>query len=151
MTRLQNLDAQDLEFQNLAYEALKMMMQDAPPKLQNLSETQGTNIKEFEAKAGSETMFDYNNGDPLANTDITDMHMQKGAAIDFSGASGKQEVAVLDTFQKGSASRAKDAIASGNMDASGTALDDQWATFDRRAEAQDHAMADAGFKVLLLI
>ena len=66
--------------------------------LQNLSETQGTNINEFEAKAGSETMFDYNNGDPLANTDITDMHMQKGAAIDFSGASGKQEVAVLDNF-----------------------------------------------------
>ena len=120
-------------------------------RLQNLSETQGTNIKEFEAKAGSETMFDYNNGDPLANTDITDMHMKKGAAIDFSGATGKKEVAVLDTFQKGSSSRAKDAIASGNMDASGTALDDQWATFDRRAEAQDHAMADAGFKVMLLI
>ena len=59
-------------------------------KLQNLSETQGTNINEFEAKAGSETMFDYNNGDPLANTDVTDMHMQKGAAIDFDGASGSR-------------------------------------------------------------
>jgi hypothetical protein len=66
--------------------------------LQNLSETQGTNIKEFEAKAGSQTMFDFNNGDPLANTDVTDMHMQKGAAIDFDGASGKQEVAVLGKF-----------------------------------------------------
>ena len=83
---------------NICYPQLQNLYLDAFWGLQNLSETQGTNIKEFEAKAGSQTMFDFNNGDPLANTDVTDMHMQKGAAIDFDGASGKQEVAVLGKF-----------------------------------------------------
>ena len=86
-------------------------------------------------------MFDYNNGNPLANTDINDMHMRKGASIDFSGASGKQELGVMNKFEKGSNWRAKKAIASGDMNGSGTALDNQWATFDRRAQAQDRAMA----------
>ena len=58
----------------------------------NLAVTQGTNVNEYEAKAGSETMMDFNNGDPLANTNINDMHMKKGASVDFSGATGQQEL-----------------------------------------------------------
>ena len=69
------------------------------------------------------------------------MFMKKGANIDFSGASGKQELGVMNKFEKGSNWRAKKAIKSGDMNAAGTGLDDQWATFDRRAQAQNRAMA----------
>ena len=41
-------------------------------------------------------MFDFNNGDPMANTKVNDMHKEAGASIDFSGASGKQEIGVID-------------------------------------------------------
>jgi len=92
--------------------------------LMNLGHSRGTNINEFEAKAGSQTMMDFTNGNPLANSDIKDMHMKKGASIDFAGASGKQEVNVMNKFEKGSSRRAKDAIKSGNMNAAGTGLDD---------------------------
>ena len=60
--------------------------------LQNLKNT----VAEYEAKSGSETMFDFNNGDPMANTKVNDMHKEAGASIDFSGASGKQEIGVID-------------------------------------------------------
>ena len=62
--------------------------------LQNLK----TEIAEYEAKKGSQTMFDFNNGDPLKGTHVADMHKQAGASINFSGASGKQELGGIDQF-----------------------------------------------------
>ena len=47
------------------------------------------NIGEYHAGAGSETMFDFANGDPLAGTNIADMHKSAGASIDFNNATGK--------------------------------------------------------------
>ena len=58
--------------------------------LVNLGQSHGTNVNEFEAKKGSETMFDFNNGDPLANTNMGKMSMEAGAGVNFSGETGKQ-------------------------------------------------------------
>ena len=98
-------------------------------------------------------MFDFQNGDPLANTNIDDMHMKAGASIDFAGASGKQELGVMNRFEQGSHTRAMDAAknAKGNLDHADEALDDEWATLDIKNKALDHAFSDAGIKVVLLI
>ena len=64
-----------------------------------------TNVKEYHAGKGSETMFDFSKGDPLAGTTVTDMHKSAGANIDFNGATGNQEIGVVDQFQKGSQKR----------------------------------------------
>ena len=69
--------------------------------LVNLGQSHGTNVKEFEAKAGSASMFDFNNGDPLGNTDIDKMSMKAGADVAFSGETGKQGNAVMDRFMDG--------------------------------------------------
>ena len=82
--------------------------------LVNLKTTKGTNVKEYEAKAGSETMMDFNNGNPLGNTKIDDMHMKKGASVDFSGATADQEMGVMNQFQKGNDKRGNAAMKSGN-------------------------------------
>merc|ERR1712054_655320 len=116
----------------------------------NLGETKGTNIKEFEAKAGSEVMMDFNNGDPLANTDINDMHMKKGASIDFSGSTGEQELGVMDRFSEGSYKRANAALATGDVDAIGEATDDRWATQDIRSKSLDKHFEEAGYAILLI-
>ena len=119
--------------------------------LMNLATTKGTNIKEFDAKAGSETMMDFNNGDPLANTKINDMHMHKGSSVDFSGATGEQELGVMDQFEKGSSKRAMDALKNGTTDQKGSTMDDQWATIDTRTKSMEKAFAENIPKVVLLI
>merc|ERR1712178_91047 len=112
----------------------------------NLKNTQGTNVNEFEAKKGSETMFDFKNGDPLANSNIKDMHMKAGASVDFNGASGKQEMGVMNKFEKGSHSRVMGAVKSGNLDKTSTALDDASGTMDLKKKAFAAAEKDAGLK-----
>ena len=122
--------------------------------LMNLADIKGTQINEFEAKKGSETMFDFQNGDPLANTNIDDMHMKAGASIDFNGASGMQEIGVMNRFEQGSHTRVMDAAKNANLDNldhAGETLDDEWATLDIKNKAVDHAFSDAGIKVVLLI
>ena len=122
--------------------------------LMNLADIKGTQINEFEAKKGSETMFDFQNGDPLANTNIDDMHMKAGASIDFNGATGMQEVGVMNRFEQGSHTRVMDAAKNANLDNldhAGETLDDEWATLDIKNKAVDHAFSDAGIKVVLLI
>ena len=121
--------------------------------LMNLATKKGTSINEFEAKKGSETMFDFQNGDPLANTHIKDMHMKAGANIDFAGASGKQELGIANQIEKGNHGRTMAAAknAKKNLNAADTALDDQSAAMDVKNKALDHAFADAGIKMVLLI
>ena len=123
---------------------------DSDFALMNLKDTKGTNVKEFEAKKGSETMMDFSHGDPLANSKIGDMHMKAGASIDFNGASGKQEMGVMNKFDKGASTRLNAAVKSKDMSKAGTAMDDKWATQDIKNKALDHAEKDA-FKVVLLI
>ena len=121
--------------------------------LMNLATQKGTSIKEFEAKKGSQTMFDFQNGDPMANTKIKDMHMKAGANVDFAGASGKQELGVMNQFEKGNHVRTMNAAknAKKNLNAANTALNDQSAVMDAKNKALDHAFADAGIKMVLLI
>ena len=121
--------------------------------LMNLATQKGTSINEFEAKKGSQTMFDFKNGDPLANTHVKDMHMRAGAKIDFAGASGKQEMGVMDQMQKGTQARTMTAAknAKHNLNAADTALNDQSAVMDAKFKAVDHAFKDAGIKMVLLI
>ena len=57
-----------------------------------------TDVKEFDAKKGSETEFDFSKGDPLADTNITDMHKEAGADIDFNDATTDQKLGVIDKF-----------------------------------------------------
>ena len=121
------------------------------PRLMNLATTKGTNIKEFDAKAGSEVMMDFNNGNPLANTKINDMHMHKGASIDFSGATGNQELGVMDKFAKGTDKHAMSAIKSGTTNQKDAALDDHGAMLDIRNKSMDKAFAENFPKVVLLI
>jgi hypothetical protein len=47
-----------------------------------------TDIKAYDAKKGSETMFDYSKGDPFADTNIGEMSKEAGANIDYTGATG---------------------------------------------------------------
>ena len=57
-----------------------------------------TDMQEYHAKAGSNSMFDFSRGDPLANTHITDMHKDAGANLNFHGSSGAQEMGVINRF-----------------------------------------------------
>ena len=75
-------------------------------------------------------MMDFKNGNPLKNTKINDMHMKKGASVDFSGATGKQELGVMDKFEKGSSTRAMNALKTGTTAKKESTMDDQWATID---------------------
>ena len=77
-------------------------------------------------------MMDFKNGNPLKNTKINDMHMNKGASVDFSGATGKQELGVMDKFEKGSSTRAMNALKTGTTAKKESTMDDQWATIDTR-------------------
>ena len=97
---------------------------DSEYALINLKNTQGTTVNEFEAKKGSSTMFDFKNGDPLANTKIKDMHMKAGAAVDFNGANGKQEMGITNQLGKGALKRTVAASKSKDLNKAGHALDD---------------------------
>ena len=83
-----------------------------------------TDIKEYHAGAGSETMFDFSKGDPLAGTHIDDMHKTAGANIDFTGATGQQELGVVDQFQKGSQKRLDAAASTDQSTDAGRAAND---------------------------
>ena len=60
------------------------------------------NIGEYHAEKGSNTNFDFSKHNPLEGTTIDDAHKTAGAHINFHNATGKQEIGVIDHFQKGS-------------------------------------------------
>ena len=66
--------------------------------LQNLV----TDVHEFHAKDGSNTIFDFNKGDPLATTTVNDLHKDKGAQLSFAGATANQQQGVTGRFLDGS-------------------------------------------------
>ena len=53
-----------------------------------------TDVKEYHAKSGSNSIFDFSKGDPLATTTVTDLHKDKGAALSFNGATADQQQGV---------------------------------------------------------
>ena len=114
------------------------------------------NVNEYDAKKGSETMFDYSKGDPLAGTKITDMHKEAGASIDFNGATGTQEVGVTDKFQQGSQKRV-DAAVKGDMNtdagkqALATANANQFDTINDKFNAVNDQLTDAFGKSKLMV
>ena len=57
-----------------------------------------TDMNEYHAKSGSNSMFDFSKGDPLKNTNIQDMHKDAGANLNFHGATGNQEMGVINRF-----------------------------------------------------
>ena len=102
-----------------------------------------SNMKEFHAKAGSATVFDFAKGDPLATTNVNDLHKDAGAQLAFSGSSGKQEQGVTGRFMDGSSSRLRDATANGGWDQKSSAMDNHFSTFDDHFKAFDHRINDA--------
>ena len=102
-----------------------------------------TSIKDFETNAGSNTIFDYRNTDPLANTHIGTMLKHDGAKLTFVGATGDQHYDVANRFLDGSTKQINNnvndlAAASGSdsatrsklMDDNLSALHDQFSTLD---------------------
>ena len=55
-----------------------------------------SDMKEYEAKKESNTLFDFAKGDPLATTKVMDIHKEKGGNLAFANSSGKQELGVVD-------------------------------------------------------
>ena len=108
-----------------------------------------TDMNEYHAKKGSNLMFDFSKGDPLKNTNIKDLHKDAGAHLNFHGASGKQEMGVVNKFQQGAEKRLNDAT-HGKGGNRWTAINNQMDTMNDRFTAMNHVMADAK-KVLLLI
>ena len=108
-----------------------------------------TDMNEYHAKKGSNSMFDFSKGDPLKNTNIKDLHKDAGAHLNFHGATGKQEIGVVNKFQKGAEKRLNDAT-HGKGGNRWTAINNQMDTMNDRFTAMNHVMNDAK-KVLLLI
>ena len=58
-------------------------------------------------------MFDFSKGDPLANfrlQNLIDMHKEAGAKLNFNGATGAQEMGVVNHFMAGSQKRVDQAL-----------------------------------------
>ena len=53
-----------------------------------------TEIGAFHGKAGSDTVFDYSKGDPLAASNVGKMSKEAGANLHFNGANGHQQLGV---------------------------------------------------------
>ena len=100
-----------------------------------------TSIKDFETNAGSNTIFDYRNTDPLKNTQFGSMLKHDGAKLTFIGATGDQHYDTANRFLDGSTKQIMDnqkALASGTnlqgaahdklMDDNLSALHDQFST-----------------------
>ena len=109
-----------------------------------------TDMSEYHAKSGSNSMFDFSKGDPLKNTNIKDMHKDAGANLNFHGSTGKQEMGVVDRFQQGAEKRLT-AATSGKGGDRWTAINNQMDTMNDRFKAMNHIMSDASKKVILLI
>ena len=61
-----------------------------------------SNVNEYHAKSGSNSIFDFSKGDPLATTTVNDLHKDKGAALRFNEASADQQQGVTGKFLDGS-------------------------------------------------
>merc|ERR1712167_232114 len=68
-----------------------------------------TDIGKFHAKGGSDTVFDYSKGNPLASSNVGKLSKEAGAKLHFNGASGHDQLDVTGKFQKGTASNFYDA------------------------------------------
>ena len=109
-----------------------------------------SNMNEYHAQSGSNTMFDFKKGNPLATTNVNDMHKDAGAKLSFNGATGNQQMGVVNQFMNGSQRRLTDALASGNWDQKATATDNHFDTFNDKFKAFDVKQREA-FGMLLLI
>ena len=58
-------------------------------------------MNQFTANAGSDTVFDFKNGDPLAATNIGSLRKEKDGRLHFAGANGHTQAAVVDRFVDG--------------------------------------------------
>eukprot|EP00356_Strombidium_inclinatum_P005453 CAMPEP_0170486540 /NCGR_PEP_ID=MMETSP0208-20121228/5521_1 /TAXON_ID=197538 /ORGANISM="Strombidium inclinatum, Strain S3" /LENGTH=132 /DNA_ID=CAMNT_0010760505 /DNA_START=49 /DNA_END=447 /DNA_ORIENTATION=+ len=75
---------------------LQQQLGFTPVYLVNLETVANT----YTAEPGSNTVFDFKNGNPLADTKVGTFRKEAGANLDFVDASGKQQMGIVDKFQK---------------------------------------------------
>ena len=107
-----------------------------------------TQIGSYEANDGSNTIFDYRNTDPLANTHVKSYLEHDGANLSFVGATGKQQQTVTGKFLDGSTAQldAAKAQAGGDIQSQTNlfhANADQFHTLDDQFKAVNHSISDA--------
>ena len=107
-----------------------------------------TQIGSYEANRGSNTIFDYRNTDPLANTKVKSYLEHDGANLSFVGATGKQELGVTNKFLDGSTAQldAAKRQAGGDLQSQTNlfhANADQFHTLDDQFKAVNHSIGDA--------
>ena len=122
-------------------------LDDSIRPLMNLA----TDVKEYHAKKGSATVFDFKMGDPLKTTKVNDLHKDAGAQLHFSGSNGKQELGVTRKFLDGSEKRLDTHVGIGSWGAKGAAMNNHFDTLNDNFKAFDHDQKDVFGLILLEI